>query len=52
LGIDDIDLVEINEASAAQVPPSATSGIPMEKLNVHGGSIALGHPFGMPAPAS
>ncbi|MBK6312022.1 MAG: acetyl-CoA C-acetyltransferase [Candidatus Neomicrothrix subdominans] len=48
MGIDDIDLVEINEAFAAQVLPSADElGIPMEKLNVHGGSIALGHPFGM-----
>ena len=46
--IDDIDLVEINEAFAAQVLPSARHlGIPMEKLNVHGGAIALGHPFGM-----
>ena len=48
LTIDDIDLVEINEAFAAQVIPSAKHlGIPMEKLNVHGGAIALGHPFGM-----
>ncbi len=48
LTIDDIDLVEINEAFAAQVIPSAKHlGIPWEKLNVHGGSIALGHPFGM-----
>ena len=48
MSIDDIDLVEINEAFAAQVLPSADElGIPMEKLNVHGGSIALGHPFGM-----
>ncbi|MEY2423993.1 MAG: acetyl-CoA C-acetyltransferase [Acidimicrobiaceae bacterium] len=46
--IDDIDLVEINEAFAAQVLPSAKHlGIPMDKLNVNGGSIALGHPFGM-----
>jgi acetyl-CoA C-acetyltransferase len=46
--IDDIDLVEINEAFAAQVIPSAKHlGIPWEKLNVNGGSIALGHPFGM-----
>jgi len=46
--IDDIDLVEINEAFAAQVIPSAKElGVPWEKLNVHGGSIALGHPFGM-----
>jgi acetyl-CoA C-acetyltransferase len=46
--IDDIDLVEINEAFAAQVVPSARRlGIPYDKLNVHGGAIALGHPFGM-----
>ncbi len=46
--IDDIDLVEINEAFAAQVIPSAKHlGIDWEKLNVKGGSIALGHPFGM-----
>lgn len=48
LSIDDIDLVEINEAFAAQVVPSAKHlGIPWDKLNVNGGSIALGHPFGM-----
>jgi acetyl-CoA C-acetyltransferase len=48
LTIDDMDLVEINEAFAAQVLPSAKHlGIRMEKLNVHGGAIALGHPFGM-----
>ena len=46
--IDDIDLVEINEAFAAQVIPSARQlGIDWDKLNVNGGSIALGHPFGM-----
>jgi acetyl-CoA C-acetyltransferase len=46
--IDDVDLVEINEAFAAQVIPSARArGIPADKLNVHGGAIALGHPFGM-----
>jgi len=46
--IDDIDLVEINEAFAAQVIPSARHlGIDMDKLNVNGGAIALGHPFGM-----
>ncbi len=45
--IDQIDLVEINEAFAAQVLPSADElGISMDKLNVHGGAIALGHPFG------
>ncbi len=48
MNIDDIDLVEINEAFAAQVVPSARElGIPWDKLNVHGGAIALGHPFGM-----
>jgi acetyl-CoA C-acetyltransferase len=48
MSMDDIDLVEINEAFAAQVIPSAKHlGIPLEKLNVHGGAIALGHPFGM-----
>ena len=46
--IDDIDLVEINEAFAAQVIPSAKHlGIPWDKLNVNGGAIALGHPYGM-----
>ncbi len=46
--IDAIDLVEINEAFAAQVIPSAKQlGIGWDKLNVHGGAIALGHPFGM-----
>ena len=45
--IGDIDLVEINEAFAAQVVPSAAElGIEWGKLNVHGGAIALGHPFG------
>ena len=48
MSIGDIDLFEINEAFAAQVLPSARDlGIPMEKLNTRGGSIALGHPFGM-----
>ncbi|HWE91142.1 MAG TPA: acetyl-CoA C-acetyltransferase [Pseudonocardiaceae bacterium] len=48
LGIDDIDLVEINEAFAAQVIPSYQDlGIPLDKLNVNGGAIAVGHPFGM-----
>ena len=48
LTIDDVDLVEINEAFAAQVIPSARQlGIDEEKLNVNGGAIALGHPFGM-----
>jgi acetyl-CoA C-acetyltransferase len=46
--IDDIDLVEINEAFAAQVIPSYKQlNIDIEKLNVHGGAIAVGHPFGM-----
>ena len=44
----DIDLVELNEAFAVQVIASARElGIDPEKLNVHGGAIALGHPFGM-----
>ena len=48
LSIDDIDHVEINEAFAAQVLPSARHlGIDLEKLNPNGGAIALGHPFGM-----
>jgi acetyl-CoA C-acetyltransferase len=48
MSIDDIDLVEINEAFAAQVIPSYKDlGIPVEKLNVNGGAIAVGHPFGM-----
>ncbi|MCW2981358.1 MAG: acetyl-CoA acetyltransferase [Solirubrobacterales bacterium] len=46
--IDDVDLVEINEAFAAQVIPSARRlGVDLDKLNVNGGAIALGHPFGM-----
>jgi acetyl-CoA C-acetyltransferase len=46
--IDDVDLVEINEAFAAQVIPSYKElEIPLEKLNVMGGAIAVGHPFGM-----
>ena len=46
--IDDIGLVEINEAFAAQVIPSMRHlGIDRDRLNVHGGAIALGHPFGM-----
>ena len=48
MSINDIDLVEINEAFAAQVLPSAKHlGISMDKLNINGGAIALGHPFGM-----
>jgi acetyl-CoA C-acetyltransferase len=46
--IGDVDLVEINEAFAAQVIPSYQDlGIPLDKLNVNGGAIAVGHPFGM-----
>jgi acetyl-CoA C-acetyltransferase len=46
--IDDVDLVEINEAFAAQVIPSARAlGVDWDKLNVNSGAIALGHPFGM-----
>ena len=46
--IDDIDLVEINEAFAAQVVPSYQDlGINLDRLNVNGGAIAVGHPFGM-----
>lgn len=48
LTIDDIDLVEINEAFAVQVLGSARElGIPEDKLNINGGAIAVGHPFGM-----
>ncbi|MGW4461031.1 acetyl-CoA C-acetyltransferase [Micromonospora sp. NPDC004704] len=48
MSIDDVDLVEINEAFAAQVIPSYRElDIPLEKLNVMGGAIAVGHPFGM-----
>jgi acetyl-CoA C-acetyltransferase len=47
MSMGDVDLVEINEAFAAQVIPSARDlGIGPEKLNIHGGAIALGHPFG------
>jgi len=46
--IEDIDLVEINEAFAAQVVPSYQDlGIDLDRLNINGGSIAVGHPFGM-----
>jgi acetyl-CoA C-acetyltransferase len=46
--IGDVDVVELNEAFAAQVIPIMDEvGIPLEKLNPHGGAIALGHPFGM-----
>ncbi|MFE4196319.1 acetyl-CoA C-acetyltransferase [Paenarthrobacter sp. NPDC056912] len=48
LTMQDIDLVELNEAFAVQVVASARElGIDPAKLNVHGGAIALGHPFGM-----
>ena len=48
IGSSDVDLLEINEAFAAQVIPSADQlGIEWDRLNVHGGGIALGHPFGM-----
>ncbi|MBA3232730.1 MAG: acetyl-CoA C-acetyltransferase, partial [Propionibacteriales bacterium] len=48
MSIDDIDLVEINEAFAAQVVPSYQDlGIDIDRLNINGGAIAIGHPFGM-----
>jgi acetyl-CoA C-acetyltransferase len=48
MAIEDIDLVEINEAFAAQVIPSYTDlGVDITRLNVNGGAIAVGHPFGM-----
>ncbi len=48
MSIDDVDLVDINEAFAAQVIPSYRElGIDLDKLNINGGSIAVGHPFGM-----
>src|SRR3954453_15275108 len=48
LTIDDIDLVEINEAFAAQgIPSYQDLGVDIDKLNVNGGAIAVGHPFGM-----
>jgi acetyl-CoA C-acetyltransferase len=48
ISIDDVDIVEINEAFAAQIVPCKEElGIPDEKLNPFGGAIALGHPFGM-----
>jgi acetyl-CoA C-acetyltransferase len=48
LSIDDIDLVEINEAFAAQVIPSYQDlGVDIDRLNVNGGAIAVGHPYGM-----
>jgi acetyl-CoA C-acetyltransferase len=48
MSVSDMDLVEINEAFAAQVIPSYKDlGIDLDRLNVHGGAIAVGHPFGM-----
>jgi acetyl-CoA C-acetyltransferase len=48
MAISDVDLVEINEAFAAQVVPSYRDlGIDIDRLNVNGGAIAVGHPFGM-----
>jgi len=48
MGLADIDLFEINEAFAVQSLGSAQQlGIPLDKLNVNGGAIAVGHPFGM-----
>ena len=48
LTIDDIDLFEINEAFAAQAAYCGDElGVPAEKLNIHGGAIALGHPLGV-----
>ena len=48
MSIDDIDLVELNEAFAAQVIPSYQDlGIDLDRLNINGGAIAVGHPFGM-----
>lgn len=47
LTVDDLDLIELNEAFAAQVVPSIRQlGLDPEKVNIHGGAIALGHPFG------
>jgi acetyl-CoA C-acetyltransferase len=48
MSMQDVDVVELNEAFAAQVIPiMAECDIPLDKLNPHGGAIALGHPFGM-----
>ena len=45
---EDVDVIEMNEAFAAQVLASVDQlGIDMDRLNPHGGAIALGHPFGM-----
>jgi acetyl-CoA C-acetyltransferase len=46
--IGDVDVCELNEAFAAQVLPIADAiGLSLDRLNPHGGAIALGHPFGM-----
>lgn len=51
--IDDIDLVEINEAFAAQVIPAYRDlAVDIDRLNVHGGAIALGHALGSTGAAS
>ena len=48
MGLEDVDVIEMNEAFAAQVLASVDQlGIDMDRLNPHGGAIALGHPFGM-----
>jgi acetyl-CoA C-acetyltransferase len=48
MSIEDVDVYELNEAFAAQVIPIAEAvGFDYDKLNPHGGAIALGHPFGM-----
>jgi acetyl-CoA acetyltransferase len=48
LSVDDIDVWELNEAFASQVVYCRDRlGLPMDRLNVNGGSIAIGHPFGM-----
>lgn len=48
LGVDDVDLWELNKAFAVQVVYCRDRlGLPMERLNVDGGSIAIGHPYGM-----
>jgi len=48
MAISDVDLVELNEAFAAQVIPSYMDlSIDLSRLNVNGGAIAVGHPFGM-----
>ncbi|GAA4545173.1 acetyl-CoA C-acetyltransferase [Pseudonocardia xishanensis] len=47
MSVGDVDLIELNEAFAAQVLPCVDElGIPVDRVNVHGGAIALGHPFG------